>query len=123
MTLFPDRKSFLLVTGVISIHDAKTGETIVSFNSKSGNVRTGVVSPDGSFVLIGCGNYRMLTKHEPGHVEVWKADGTYVTRFRAHDSPVESLAISPDGRKLATGDNFGSAKVWDISSLLMKHEK
>jgi len=119
MTIFPDAKSFLLVTSAIGIYTVKTGERTVSFATKSGRVHTGIVSPGGDLVLFGCGNVRLKTP-EPGYVEVWKPDGTYLTRFRAHDYPVASIAVSPDGRNLATGDYRGSAKLWDISSILPK---
>lgn len=122
MRSFPDGKSFLLVTSAIGIHRVETGERTVSFATKSGRAHTGVVCPGGDFVLFGCGNVRLKTP-EPGYVEVWKADGTYLTRFRAHDYPVASIAVSPDGRKLATGDHRGSAKLWNLSSILAKDGK
>ncbi len=36
--------------------------------------------------------------------------------FTAHDDPIWSLDISPDGKLLATGSNDGTAKIWDLSS-------
>lgn len=34
--------------------------------------------------------------------------------LRAHSLSISSLAISPDGKVLASGSNDGSVKIWDL---------
>ena len=34
-----------------------------------------------------------------------------------HSSPVRSVSFSPDGKRIVSGSNDKTVKVWDISSL------
>jgi WD40 repeat protein len=122
LILFPNQSSFLLVCGPVRVYDVKTGKQLVSIKAKSGTAKCGNVSADGKFLFIGTGDFPFM-RPSPGYVEVWTADGKYLTRFKAHKTPVKSIAVSPDGKKLATGAYLGSVKLWDISSLLPKDGK
>jgi len=47
--------------------------------------------------------------------QLWDvATGTLVRRFIGHRGGVFCVALSPDGRYLATGSNDKSARVWDV---------
>jgi WD40 repeat protein len=48
-------------------------------------------------------------------VTVWDVtERTLVKRFDGHRAAVRALAFTPDGKSLVTGDDFGTALVWDI---------
>jgi WD40 repeat protein len=122
VTLLPGGKSLLLVRESVGVHDLRTGKRILSFSPKSAGARRGTGTPDGKYLVIGCGDF-LLPEDPAGYVEVWTTSGEYVTRFRAHDRPVTCVVVSPDGRWLATGDYRGSAKLWKLASILPKEGK
>jgi hypothetical protein len=67
----------------------------------------GVVSPDGKWAAGG----------SKGLVQVRAvADGKEVFTLTGHTTEVRSLAFSPDGRRLASGDEDGVLKLWDLST-------
>jgi WD40 repeat protein/tRNA A-37 threonylcarbamoyl transferase component Bud32 len=43
--------------------------------------------------------------------------GALLHALAGHDAPVWSLVLSPDGKRLASGDNDGRAIVWDLASV------
>lgn len=68
---------------------------------------------------------------ENGDFEVWSVeDGDDVTsfvldlrrRFNRHDDPVYDVALSDDGRLLATGDAGSTVKVWDLAAGKLVHQ-
>lgn len=57
----------------------------------------------------------VLSGGEDRTVRVWRArDGALVRTLR-HAGSVEGLAVSRDGRRLATGDEAGQLYIWDVS--------
>ncbi len=44
------------------------------------------------------------------------ATGEVVARFVGHAAGVTAVALSPDGRRLASGDSDGSVKLWDVAA-------
>jgi WD40 repeat protein len=60
---------------------------------------------DGALVSAGFDGWAFLWKGLPD------ADGTRLTE---RSSPMESLAISPDGRTIATGNAEGEVVLWDL---------
>lgn len=68
-----------------------------------------VFSPDGKYLAEAIGD-RVLFWQEniKGFVLIREIDG--------HSAPVESLAFSPDGRRLLTTSDDTTAKVWDVDT-------
>jgi WD40 repeat protein len=66
---------------------------------------------------------RLLVGNENTHrtrLAVYRVDGFGVERLRAvqeHRRDITSLAVSPDGRLAASGDESGVIKVWDVPTL------
>lgn len=79
---------------------------------KSGNANTVAFSSEGSKLAVGAG--------EPGvsgEIDLWNvADGTLVKRLEGHADAVYSVAISPDGKTLASGSYDNKIILWDIDS-------
>jgi WD40 repeat protein len=99
----------------VAVHDLLTGSQKCSFHPKSGSPRAVLVSYDNEFLLVACGEVSA-----PGYVEVWRTNSSYVTRFYAHKLPIISMALSPDAKHLVTADKRGSAKLWDLSTVLVE---
>jgi hypothetical protein len=64
-------------------------------------------SPDGSYLAV-------PLKRKPGFVQLWNLD-TFSTLdpVGAQGNPIYSLAFSPDGTPLATGDSGGQVSIWE----------
>lgn len=58
----------------------------------------------------------LITGDENGTVRLLSPEGQLKTTLRSHkDGPAFAVAVSPDGKKLATGGRDKVIKVWDIS--------
>jgi WD40 repeat protein len=63
-------------------------------------------SPDGSF---------FAGTNETAHILVWDAKtGKQLLRFEGHSGRVTSLAFSPDGTRLGSSSEDGTARIWDL---------
>ncbi|MBY0229217.1 MAG: hypothetical protein K2W96_08075, partial [Gemmataceae bacterium] len=79
------------------------------FHNKAGFYRFGlVVSPDGSFVAT----YRLRSRT----VKVWHGETGKEARSLESPSFVWSMAISPDGKLLAVGDEERNVTVWELAT-------
>src|SRR5205085_10842928 len=80
---------------------------------KREQVQAIVFTPDGKTLISG---------HDDGLVRFWEtASGTKTRQFRAHSNTVIALALSPDGRTLATSSNSHIAgdhavRLWDTNT-------
>jgi WD40 repeat protein len=76
-------------------------------------------SPDGTRLASGAGDeLNPLLGGKPGEVKVWDVQtGQEVLDLQGHTARVNSVAFSPDGKRLASGaGNYGKpgeVKVWD----------
>jgi WD40 repeat protein len=73
------------------------------------------VSPIGPVALSP--NGKVLAIVRSGIVQIWNAlAGLLEANIWAHDYTIESIAISHDGRLLATGSADKTIKLWDMAS-------
>jgi cytochrome c len=61
------------------------------------------------------------TASEDGRIALWCGDGPAPRRvLTGHQGPVTSLALSPDGRRLASGSFDATIKVWDLEQGMLE---
>ena len=73
-----------------------------------GDGNTGCLTPDGKFLVQGC------DEHDAALIDI--NTGKIVTNYIGHDRHVISVAIDPSGRRLLTGSEDGTARLWDLAS-------
>ena len=77
-----------------------------------GNVNALAFSADGWKLAAGAGEPGVA-----GEIDLWNvADGTLLKRFDGHKDAVYSIAISPDGKTLASGSYDNRIVLWDVKS-------
>jgi WD40 repeat protein len=112
MVLHPDKQRLFTADSWGQVHcweiSASRMKPLWSIESACGSwLRSLTVSTDGRS-LATCGN-------EP-IVRLFSADGgKLVHELRGHEQPVFSVAFTPDGTALASGDRFGNVRHWDVS--------
>jgi WD40 repeat protein/DNA-binding SARP family transcriptional activator len=112
--------------GTARVWDAASGQELFSLVSGHHGAVGGLAfSPDGE---------RLATGSDDGTLQVWRlssesgsAQGGHVTPQGArelftlatgHTDLIVAIAFSPDGKRIATASNDGTAKVWDVSTEL-----
>jgi WD40 repeat protein len=77
----------------------------------------------GGKAVGGCGHFSDQRLCNAGQIEVFDAGGAAVpgSPLRGHASQVSSLAVSKDGRLLASGARDGTIIVWDLGTQAPQH--
>jgi WD40 repeat protein len=114
-SVFPEPRAFtpdgsLLVTvdtGTVELWDLvseKPPKTLEKNGNVWGNI---VISPDGKWLAT--------TNNREKTINLWGLpDGAHFVKLAGHPGRVYNLAISPDSRLLASGDEFGYIKLWSL---------
>ena len=85
-------------------------------DTDTGDIYRHAFLPDSSQVsLDGKGERVAQARH--GSVELWNlADNRRISAWSAAAGEVTALTVSPDGQLVATGDDGGFTRVWDVAS-------
>jgi eukaryotic-like serine/threonine-protein kinase len=91
--------------------DVGTGATLRVFGPHGAKVEGLAVSPDGRAIAA-------VTEPEDGggEVKLWPSEGGAARALEGHEHGVNALAFSRDGKLLATGDQGGILKIWDVAA-------
>ncbi len=111
----PDGRTLLAGTREGKVHflDPETGKPLRDAVSQDDSVTTLAVSPDKSWFVTGSG-----AGSADFRVRVWSfAEGTVARSFDRHSAAIQSVAMSPDGRWVASADRAGVIYVWDPVTL------
>ena len=131
--LSPDGDTLAIgIADAVELWDAVTGELRHTLSGRRfGNVWSFAFSPDGR--ILASGHESASAGHSPGSttIRVWDAEtGELITIFTEIQGLPTSLAFSPDGRTLASGnyywhiagDEAGSISLWDTATWKLKLE-
>jgi WD40 repeat protein len=90
---------------------SEDGERVLQkLKGHSGHVNAVTFSADGTILAAAGGEPGLF-----GEVRLWKtSDGSLVRAIRAHKDALYSVAISPNGKVMATGSYDQKIKLWDM---------
>jgi WD40 repeat protein len=92
--------------GFIFVWDLDTRKPVAQF--RPGTTPTAIV-------FVGSDD-RLAIGGAPGDVLLWDISRQSVARrYRGHDKLVSGMAVSPDGRRLATAAHDGTLKIWPLA--------
>lgn len=98
--------------GSIQLLDATTKGPVRTLTPLAGKVNALVFSADGTTLFAAAGDAGLN-----GIAYQWKvSDGTLVRKYEGHTDAVYALALSPDGKTLATGGYDQKIKLWDVGT-------
>jgi RNA polymerase sigma factor (sigma-70 family) len=119
LSFAPDGKSLAIGTfkGLVLV-DPATGAETKRFQTP-GQARQVVFAPDGKSVWVGCdgGQFFAADKDRPGSIVRWDlATGAAAQTFPTVPGMLLSLAVSPDGKWVASGGENAGPFLWDVAT-------
>ncbi len=98
--------------GAVELVKADTREVVRKLEGLPGNVNAVIFSADGAMLFAASGENALA-----GRVKIWNvADGKLVRTIEGHRDTIYALALSPDGKTLATGSYDQQIKLWDTAT-------
>jgi WD40 repeat protein len=102
--------------GILRIWDTRDPASEASvLPGHAGGVRRVAFLPDGRLASAGGGPGDRGASGF-GELKIWDLSTRRVLNLRGHTGMVEGLACSPDGRRLATGSDDRTVKLWDTTT-------
>jgi len=122
VTFSPDGKLLATVNsdGLLSVFNpAANGQQKIALSTNAQN-NTGayglVYAPDGKSIFT-CGDTSARAYGAPASDgESTSNTGVLLRKFEGHTEPVYALALSPDGKTLATGSRDASIRIWEANT-------
>jgi WD40 repeat protein len=109
----------------VRVWDWKSGKTLRIIRGNVGPATEGQIygmalSPNGRWLATGGW---MKSPGDPGHMTRLYdfSTGQLVKLFKGHANIVNTVAFSPDSRKLISGGSDNAAIIWDIDTLQLQH--
>jgi WD40 repeat protein/serine/threonine protein kinase len=99
------------------VWDAATGQEILTLNGNNCWVLSAAFSPDGKRIVTGGGEFGYEGIKPTSEAKVWDAaTGRQLFGISGHQSPVWSVAFSPDGKRILSGSRGGRVSVSDAAT-------
>src|ERR1700692_4853116 len=91
--------------GTVTIQDGSTGQLLRQIKCATGeNVGSADLDAEGKQIVV---------FDEKGNVKICDAfSGAELQRWRGAEGPIRSVSFSPDAKRIATGNQDGTAKLW-----------
>ncbi len=102
------------VDKTVKVWDAVKGKEIFTLKGHTGGVSSVAFSVDGKRIVSGSGRGALNEQEHPaqGEVKVWDADkGKEIRTLDRFSNGVASMALSTDGKRIVTGNDFGKGMV------------
>lgn len=94
------------------VFETESGKPLGFFGGHSRPVTSIAMSPNGQIAITGSGG-RAKGKNE---LKLWRiADGEVLATAEEHEAKIAALALSPDGKTVATASYDNSVRFWDVS--------
>jgi WD40 repeat protein/serine/threonine protein kinase len=128
VTVSPDGRSFATAScdGTAKIWDMATGQVLFTLGRGEASMAGAAFSPDGRMLATSYGGYGKQQPSTTGVIALWDTStGQELFTLRGHIDRVNSVAFSPDGKKLAAvsggysmGGNPlpGELRIWDLAT-------
>lgn len=100
--------------GVIRFWDPQAGQLLQSWTGHEGSIETLAISPDGTFLVSGGADktVRVWDLAALGDPALPSGDGVPRLQLQGHTELINSVAISPDGRWIASGSADRTIRLW-----------
>src|SRR5262249_5965495 len=97
----------------VKVWEAATGQELLTLRGHTNTVTGVAFSPDGQRLASAGSWYDPKTKTVLGEVKVWAAaTGQELRTLRRHTREGDGVALSPEGKALASASADGTMKVW-----------
>ena len=104
---------------VIRLWNAETGAELRALTGHQNTINAITFSPDSRFLISASGGPIKSVTGEPiagasddNTIRIWDAQtGREIRKIEAHSLPIFAMAMSPDGKTVASAANYGAAKV------------
>lgn len=103
-----EKAAFLASNRMIKVVDLTTMELLYAIPRYPRNYQSFIISDNGEILV-------RSIKAAKNFVEIW-IGGELEHTLYGHEGEIRAIALSPDGKTLATGGDDRSIKVWDITS-------
>lgn len=98
----------------VKLHSVESGKLLQDYDGHSRPTNKATFLPSGTHIVSASGG-RAVGKNE---IHVWKVKtGETVNSVESHKGPVFDVAVSRDGKLIASASRDGTAKIWKSSSL------